>query len=310
MHLRTSLLQVLLGALTLVLAAAIVGCGSHKLTAPLVDRQATEAVSATTQAASLAAGAANSEADDEDSETGDFTNARAIGGPTVITQPGVYRVTRDFSADPTTGDGIVIRSDDVSLWLGDHRLQGPGNKSGRGVAIESANRVQVHGGHLSTFGIGIVLSGASHCVIRKVDVMGGDEFADPPNGVAPQIGIMLVNSAYNRIARNDLHGINLGIFVRGGGSTGNRIDKNRVVGLTHGILAICYNPAPMAGTAGPSHDVVSGNELLRFGKGIATSIGSQQNRFIENVIEYFTSAYTDLNGTNVFIRNRATQVNP
>ena len=308
MRLRTSLFQVLLGALTLFLAAALVGCGSHKVTAPLADAHATRAVSATTQTAPLAARVAESE--DQNSDTDDFANARAIDGPTVITQPGAYRVTRDFAANPTTGDGIVIRSDDVRLWLGDHKLQGPGNKLGRGVVVDNANRVRVHGGHLSTFGIGVVLSGAHECVVRNVDVVGGDEFADPPNGVAPQIGIMLVNSASNRIARNHLHGINLGIFVRGGGSTGNRIHENQVVGLTHGLLGICYNPAPTGGTAGPSQDVVRGNELLRFGTGIVTSIGSQYNRFSENVIEYFTTAYRDFNGTNVFIHNRATKVNP
>ena len=308
MHPRTPLFYLPLGALALFLAAAVVGCGSHKMTAPLVDVHATQAASSLTQTASLAGEASDSE--DEDSDAGDFSNARAIDGPTVITRPGAYRVTRDFSADPKTGDGIVIRSDDVRLWLGDHRLQGPGNKSGRGVAVEGARRVRVHGGHLSTFGIGVVLSGANQCVVRDVDVAGGDEFADPPNGVAPQIGIMLVNSAYNRIARNNLHGINLGIFVRGGGSTGNRIRANRVVGLTHGLLGICYNPAPTGGTAGPSQDVVSHNELLRFGTGIQTSLGSQYNHFIENVIEYFTMAYKDFNGTNEFIHNRATKVTP
>ena len=36
----------------------------------------------------------------------------------------------------------------------------------------------------------------------------------------------------------------LGIFVRGGMSTGNRIANNTITAGSNGIFAICYNPTP------------------------------------------------------------------
>lgn len=294
------------GTLVLVLALAsalISGCGRQNLlTAP-----ASDAGPDTEVAASIAGLAAS---DEEPLTRDERWHGRAITGPTTITSPGVYRVTRDFAVDATTSDGIVIRSNDVLLLMGERTLTGPGDKLGRGVVIDGAHRVVVQGGRLRSFGLGVALMGAEGCAVRGVRIEGADAFADPPAGIAPQIGVMLVNSASNRIARNVLTGVNLGLFVRGGGSESNRLRWNEVTGGTHGLLGICYNPAPNADAAGPSGDFVHGNALRRFGKGIQASAGSAKNRFVGNVIEYFAAAYEDLNGTNVFERNRSVQVTP
>lgn len=223
-----------------------------------------------------------------------------ITGPTVITSPGIYRVTRDFSA---SGDAIVIQSDHVLLDLGRHTITGPGNKVGRGVVLDGVEWVLVHGGSLRTFGIGVALLGSSRSAVKNVTVLGGDEFANPPS-VPPQIGILLVNSYRNHIRRNTFDQTNLGIFVRGGGSFENRIRRNEVLGGTNGLLAICYNPAMGEGPAGPNNDDVSHNFLCRFGVGIQASAGSAENRFNSNVIKYFVSAWEDFNGTNQFRNNR------
>lgn len=231
-----------------------------------------------------------------------------ITGPTVITQPGIYKVVNNFSV--TSGDGIVIQSNHVLLWIGNHTLTGPGNKIGRGIVLEGVQHVLVWGGNLETFGTGIALENTSKSAIKNVRVLGGDEFADPPNNIPPQIGTLLLNSSRNQILHNNFHLINLGIFVRGQGSYSNKISLNKVKGGMHGLLAICYNPAPDAGPEGPTNDKVFLNNLERFGVGIATSEGSAHNTFSFNRIKYFNEPWVDNNGTNRFLFNRTMQITP
>ncbi len=234
--------------------------------------------------------------------------ATLITGPTTISSPGDYRLANDVEV--TQGDGIVITASDVRLWLGERRLYGPGNKVGRGVVIDGARNVKVRGGRIEHFGFGVVLIGASDCRVRNVAIRGGDETADPPSGNPPQIGIMLVNSSMNRISGNWLRGLNLGLFVRGGGSYENHLEWNEVVGGDHGLLAICYNPAPGSDPAGPRADRVRHNLLSRFGIGIVASAQSAENVFALNTIRYFSAAYEDQNGTNIFLHNRTRQITP
>jgi hypothetical protein len=143
-----------------------------------------------------------------------------------------------------------------------------------------------------------------------VRVLEGDEFADPPNNIPPQIGVLLLNSNKNHILHNGLQLLNLGIFVRGPESYSNKILLNKVKGGTNGLLAICYNPAPDAGPDGPTNDKVFLNNLERFGVGIATSEGSAHNTFTLNTIKYFNEPWTDANGTNIFRHNRVEQLTP
>lgn len=246
--------------------------------------------------------------DDGDRDGDENLRAQPIIGPTTITSPGNYRLTEDI--DAAQGDGIVITASHVRLWLGEHRLTGPGNKLGRAIVIDNASDVQVVGGRIERFGIGAALVNASRCRVRDLEVRGGDETADPGAGNPPQIGILLINSAQNTILGNQLTGVNLGIFVRGGGSSGNRISGNEAVGGDHGLLAICYNPAPAGDAAGPRNDRVTGNLLARFGTGIVASAQSTGNLFANNTIRYFTTAYQDLNGTNMFTNNRTEQITP
>lgn len=249
------------------------------------------------------------------SEEGDFEASvlaagTAITGPMTIDQPGSYYLANDIGVDPATGDGIVITASNVRLVFVGHKITGLGNKVGRGVVLSDVEHVRVKGGPLEQVGFGAVLMNANHCEVTGLDVRGGDEFADPPNGVPPQIGIMLVNSAYNLIRVNRFDEVNLGIFVRGGGSHDNRIRGNEVLGGDYGLLAICYNPAPGGDPAGPYNDDVSKNRLIRFGTGIQTSAGSHDNGFRFNVIHYFAAPWVDFNGTNGFLHNQTMQLVP
>jgi hypothetical protein len=230
-----------------------------------------------------------------------------ITGPTTITSPGAYYLDNDFMA---TEDGIIIQSDWVVLDLGDHTITGPGNKMGNGIMIDGASWVFISHGHIETFGTGVLLEHASHSAVQWVEIQGGDEFADPANGVAPQIGIQLRNSEKNFLYKNDISLINLGIFVRGGGSGFNHVWYNEVMGGDRGLLGICYNPIPDEGDAGPRNDLVKFNKLYRFGAGIQTNAGVR-NRFILNDIQYFNQAIEDnSNGSNKFVNNHSEQIAP
>lgn len=243
-----------------------------------------------------------------DREDAQAFSARAtpIDGPTRITEPGAYRLTRGF--DVTSGDGIVIAASHVKLWLGEHRITGPGNKLGRAIVIEDASHVLVRGGRLERFGVGVQLTNTSNSRVRGVHVQGGDETANPPAGNPPQIGILLVQSAMNQIVDNRLRDVNLGLFVRGGESYRNQLARNHVLGGQNGLLAICYNPASGAGPVGPREDRVSFNVLSRFGTGVSASAESAENTFAHNWIRYFDAPYEDLNGTNEFRRNHTQQL--
>jgi len=235
------------------------------------------------------------------------SNATEITGPTVITSPGIYRVANNFSA---AVDGIVIQSDFVLLNLGGHTIAGPGNKAGRGLVLNGVNHVLARNGHLRTFGVGTVLLGSSHSAVKNVNLLGGDEVANPPAGIPPQIGVLLVNSYSNFIVGNSYRHVNLGIFVRGGNSFNNTIVRNTVGAGANGLLGICYNPASGEGPAGPRNDFVAHNFLNRFGVGIQTSAGSEQNKFDRNTIYYFNKPWEDFNGSNTFQENRIMQVTP
>ena len=91
--------------------------------------------------------------------------------------------------------------------------------------------------------------------------------------------------------------------------SGETLTLSEVAG-ENGLLGICYNPAPDEGAAGPRRDRVMLNRIAGFATGIQASAGSAYNHFVLNTIYYLVSPYEDLNGTNVFRRNRAMQIPP
>jgi parallel beta-helix repeat protein len=133
---------------------------------------------------------------------------------------------------------------------------------------------------------------------------------------------MLVNSRSCLITDNVVSSTNLGIFVRGAKSTGNRIAKNVVTGgaiAGRNLLGICYNPAatPAGGTAdpaGPRGDSIYNNTIARYGWAIAVSDGTISNVFTENVLSSFNGAFrepanfTAGGGTNVELDNTAVTI--
>jgi hypothetical protein len=239
-------------------------------------------------------------------ESSGRAECRAVTRPTVISRPGCYVLARDVSLEEP-GAAIVIAASNVSFDLSGRTLTGPGGKQGVGIRIEGARGVRVFGGILARFGTGVEVRDANNVRIEGLHIHGEDGGGPPPG----EVGVMIVNSRAVFVERNVISRTFLGIFVRGGGSGGNRISENTLVGGEAGQLGICYNPDESGNPDGPSGDLVYNNLVSRFNVGIQTSPGTSGNIFRENDIAYFQSAIQELGpGQNVFGENTAVALQP
>ncbi len=221
--------------------------------------------------------------------------------PLVITHPGVYVLNRDIHV--ASGDAITIRASAVTLDLNGHSVSTATPSTApfqsRGIFVDgTAGRlkaVTVKDGKVSSFSVNVAAMNVEALVVSEMQVLG--EGAAPAGGPT-EIGIMLINSRGAKIKGNTVTSVNLGIFVRGGGSTGNTITSNTVVGGETGannLLGICYNPAPGANAAtdGPSGDQIYNNHITRFGYAIALSAASRANIFRDNTLASLTGGFRE-----------------
>jgi hypothetical protein len=225
-----------------------------------------------------------------------------------ITRPGSYKLFSNHNVG--TGDGIIITASNVRLDLNGFNVTTNARGTGRGIVVENARGVTVSGGGVSGFNANVDLSGTQNVRVEKLSIT-GDGLA--PSGGPTEIGIRLVNSWSAYIQDNSISSVNLGIFVRGVRSTGNRITQNLVVGgatAANNLLGICYNPeGGTAGPEGPRGDAIYNNHIARFGFAIAVSDGSVNNIFTENTLASFTGAFREpqnfviQGGTNVELDN-------
>ena len=210
---------------------------------------------------------------------------RLIRHPTVIDRPGAYLVVRNFFTEDGT-PAITITADEVSLDLGGYRLAGPGNRVGVGVAVMGATDVRIQNGSLERFGIGVLLQNAKNAIVENLQIDGIDSGGSPPD---VEIGVLALDTRGARIAHNVITDTFLGIFVRGDGSGGNYIKDNVLTAGDQGELGICFNPAPGQTTGGPHGNLVTGNLVSRFRRGLSLSTDSSGN-----VVRGNTLAYIDL----------------
>jgi nitrous oxidase accessory protein NosD len=225
----------------------------------------------------------------------------ANGGRTVhITRPGSYRLAHDVRLR-SDGNAIVISSGGVSLDLGGHALIGPGAKQGIGILVRGGHGVNVRNGTIRGFGFGVQVVDAANVKLEGLQI-GGEDAGGPPPG---EVGIMIVNSRGVEAVRNGISRVFLGIFVRGGGSGGNRIAENTLAAGASGQLGICYNPDGLGSPDGPTGDLVYNNLVSGFAIGIQTSTASSGNIFRENDIAFREQAIKELSppGANVFQDN-------
>jgi len=242
----------------------------------------------------------------EAAANGSVAGFRAVTGPTVITRPGSYVVTRNISLGHP-GTAIVIASSHVTLHLAGHTLSGPGGKQGTGILVDGASAVNVLGGAVTRFGTGVEVRGSTNVRVEGLHVNGEDAGGPPPG----EVGILVFNSRAVFLERNIVSNTFLGIFVRGGGSGGNRIAENTLTGGASGQLGICYNPDGSGDPAGPSGDTVYNNLVSRFNVGIQTSTGTSGNIFRENDVAYFQTDIEEVGpGQNVFEGNTTVALVP
>ena len=208
-----------------------------------------------------------------------------------ITRSGVYRLNDDIRVN--NGDGIVITASNVTLNLNGYSVSTRAEGTGRGVAILGATGVSVRNGKIGSFNANVMVSSATNVVVENLQIT-GEGLA--PVGGPTEIGILIVNGRAVAVNKNVISSVNLGIFVRGAGSTGNRIFENMIVGgATPGnnLLGICYNPASGGGPEGPRGDNIYNNVITRFGYAIAISATSVHNIFNENNLASFIGGFRE-----------------
>lgn len=228
-----------------------------------------------------------------------------------INRSGNYRLYRNHTVN--SGDAIVITASNVTLDLGENQVATNARGSGRGISVEGAKGVVIRGGRVSGFNANVTITDSENVKVEDVQIV-GDGLA--PNNGPSEIGILLVNSRACAVEHNTVSSVNLGIFVRGGKSAGNRFLKNIIVGgatAANNLLGICYNPAPGGSDAsGPRGDSIYNNHIARFGYSVAVSAESRNNMFNDNTLASFIGAFREpqnfeaQGGTNVEFDNTAT----
>lgn len=221
----------------------------------------------------------------------------------VISRPGLYRLRDDLRV--RSGNAIMIRASNVTLDLGGNSVTTESPGAGSGVLVAGVSGVEVRNGKVGGFNVNLNAMNAENVRFRNLQVVGRGL---APNNGPTEIGVNLVQTRGAYVENNVITAVNLGIFVRGGFSTGNRIFENVITGgatPSSNLLGICYNPAPNAGTDGPRGDNIYNNHITRYGYAIAISAGSTHNVFNENILASFIGGFrepevlTTGGGTNV-----------
>ncbi len=244
-----------------------------------------------------------------------------------ISRSGSYKLYANHTS--AKGDGIIITASNVTLDLNGFTVQttanatttapAPGPNATRGIVIRNAKNVSVSNGHVTGFNNNILLEGSENVSVHKVQ-LNGNNLA--PAGGPTEVNMMVLNSWSCNVSDNTMSSANLGIFVRGARSTGNRFMKNVIVGgavAANNLLGICYNPAPTpaGGTpdpAGPRGDSIYNNQIARYNFAVAVSAGSISNMFNDNTLASFTGPFREpqnfsaQGGTNVEFDNTSVTI--
>jgi Periplasmic copper-binding protein (NosD) len=221
-----------------------------------------------------------------------------------ISTPGSYILSRDLSVGAGQDPAIVITASGVTLDLNGHEITGPGGKQGTGIMIDGARGVKVVNGNLSNLAFGVIVNNSNNVVLRDLQIRAQGL---PIVALPPETAVMIVQSKNVVVTDNAIYNIGLGIFVRGGASTGNRIAGNTITAGTNGALGICYNPAP-GDPQGPRGNLIEGNLVTGFPTGISISENSMSNVFRGNTIAYVSSDIANMNATNVVTDNTSVQL--
>ena len=225
------------------------------------------------------------------------------GSAAVIDEPGTYVLTRDIIS--RTGTALMITASGVTLDLNGRMISGPGDQSGNGIVIMNATGVTLTNGNVADFAFGITVMNSNNVMLRELNVRGRG--LAPLAGSPPETGVMIMQSKNVTVEGNNFYNTGLGIFVRGGRSWGNRIANNNITAATNGVLGICYNPTP-TDPMGPRGDVISGNHMAGYNKGIQMGATSAYNIIRNNTAVYLDKEIENNNTSNVVEGNLGAKI--
>lgn len=237
-----------------------------------------------------------------------------------ISRPGSYKLYNNYRV--ASGHAIIITASNVTLDLNGFSATttanatttapAPGPNGTRGITVQGARNVEIKNGHVAGFNSNVTVLDSQNVRVDGLQISGGNL---APAGGPAEVGITVINSSACDIQNNTISSVNLGLFVRGGGSSGNRLMKNIISGGTitaNNLLGICYNPdGNPADSSGPRGDSIYNNHIARYGFAIAVSTGSVSNMFNDNTLASFTGAFREptafaaQGGTNVEFDNTA-----
>jgi hypothetical protein len=184
------------------------------------------------------------------SSVGSQSAVRRITTPTVITQPGYYRLDADLRV--SSGIAIQIESDDVIIDLNGHALIGPGTASNTAIGVYATgrSRIRITNGSISGFQYGIYLADGADAVLA------GRAIFDSSGHVIENVGL------YGNTFR--------AIRVEGRGN----VIRNNIIEDTGGCNL--YSPTLAAGVEvlGPGNIVAQNHIYAMRGQGVAIYVSA------------------------------------
>jgi len=208
-----------------------------------------------------------------------------------INEPGQYVLAGDMQVVPSRGAGIMITASgvdlDVDLDLNGANLSGPGGIQGTAIHVRGASGVSIRNGKLANLQIGINGENSANVTVCNIQFSGQ---ALMPTGM-PETAVMIMQSRNVVVENNSVYNMPLGLFVRGGNSSGNRIANNTLTTAIGSFAAfgICYNPTP-TDTRGPRADLIYGNHISGYPTAIQMNSTSRANAIKENVLMFSVEA--------------------
>lgn len=233
-------------------------------------------------------------------QTPQGTRYIGVVGPTMLTEAGNYQLTTGAPINTSTGAGIVITGNNITLDLNGQTITGSG--SGVGVRVVGARNVVLKNGTIEGAMMGVVTMNSSNVRIENLMIRGS-------MGAPPEAGIMMVATVNSVVRNNQILNTALGIFVRGSETFGNRIEGNTITTMSFNApLGICYNPSD-TDPDGPKGDLITGNLIRGYRQAISFTSTSDFNVTEGNTFIFRGTASNSSNPTNIIRNNTEVKMN-
>jgi hypothetical protein len=230
----------------------------------------------------------------------------------LIDKPGQYTLANDLMV--AGGDAIMITASGVTLDLAGHNVYVATPGQGRGIVVMGAKGVRITNGKVHLFAVNVLLDHDENVTVDGLQIVGANLPLSPTTGNAAdpratggpgfsEVGVLLIDTRGAVVRNNTITSESAGIFNRGGGAVGSRFENNTITGgpvAAQDFLAICFNPLPSEGTAGPSGCLIQGNHIGHYQFGTAYQGVDSGNISKDNTLAVWGMAYfyPDANADN------------